>query len=155
MKAIAAARARRLRANTPAQYAASRAYHAQNRQRHVPGVQGAARRVVDGSTRMERNLLPAADGAFYVMMNVKKLIGKKKDGRFSTVLHLCGKTVEFEKFSRPRAGVLSPQLLPPDLALSKENILEASADPRVCGKPGLTRFYTDLLGFPQRPYPQN
>ena len=114
--------------NTPAQYAAMKALTMPQEPVEVFRKAFMERRdaLVEGLNAIDGISCLKPDGAFYVMMNVKKLIGKKKDG---TVIDSCSmfaeKLLEYEKVAVvPGAEFYAPGFCRMTYALSKENIAE-------------------------------
>ena len=129
MKAIAACQSQATSApNTPAQYAAVTALTMSQESVDAMCQVFKERRdaLVFGLNAIDGISCLKPDGAFYVMMNVKKLIGKKKDGQ---VIDSCStfadKLLEYEKVAVvPGAEFYAPGFCRLTYALSKENILE-------------------------------
>ncbi len=114
--------------NTPAQYAAMKALTMPQEPVEVFRKAFMERRdaLVEGLNAIEGISCLKPDGAFYVMMNVTKLIGRKKNG---TVIDSCSTfarmLLEDEKVAVvPGAEFYAPGFCRLTYALSKENIAE-------------------------------
>ncbi len=129
MKAIAACQSQATSApNTPAQYAAITALTMDQEPVHVMCEAFKQRRdaLVEGLNAIEGISCLKPDGAFYVMMNVKKLIGKKKDGKeVDSCSTFAEMLLEQEKVAVvPGAEFYAPGFCRLTYALSMENLLE-------------------------------
>jgi len=129
IKAIAACQSQATSApNTPAQYAAAAALTMPQESVDAMCQVFKERRdaLVEGLNAIDGISCLKPDGAFYVMMNVKQLIGRKKDGQ---VIDSCSafadKLLECEKVVVvPGDDFHAPGFCRLSYALSKENILE-------------------------------
>ena len=129
MKAIAACQSQATSApNTPAQYAAMKALTMTQEEVEAMRQAFMERRdaLVEGLNAIDGLSCLKPDGAFYVMLNVTKLIGKQKDGK---VINSCAafaeQLLENEKVAVvPGEGFHAPGFCRLTYALSKENIAE-------------------------------
>ena len=129
MKAIAACQSQATSApNTPAQYAAMKALTMTQEEVEAMRQAFMERRdaLVEGLNAIDGLSCLKPDGAFYVMLNVTKLIGKQKDGK---VIDSCAafaeQLLENEKVAVvPGEGFHAPGFCRLTYALSKENIAE-------------------------------
>ncbi len=129
MKAIEACQSQATSApNTPAQFASIAALTMSQESVHAMCQVFKERRdtLVDGLNAIDGISCLRPDGAFYVMMNVKRLIGKHKDGKqidsCSTFAELL---LEYEKVAVvPGAEFYAPGFCRLSYALSRENIIE-------------------------------
>jgi aspartate aminotransferase len=129
MKAIEACQSQATSApNTPAQYAALKALTMPQESVRIMCQAFKERRdvLVAGLNAINGISCLTPDGAFYVMMNVKKLIGKKKDGKeIESCSMFAEMLLEHEKVAVvPGAEFLAPGFCRLTYALSTENILE-------------------------------
>ncbi len=129
MKAIAACQSQATSApNTPAQYAAMKALTMDQEPVRVMREAFKARRdaLVEGLNAIEGISCLKPDGAFYVMMNVKQLIGRKKDGQeIDSCSTFAEKLLEHEKVAVvPGEAFYAPGFCRMTYALSMDNLLE-------------------------------
>ena len=129
MKAIAACQSQATSApNTPAQYAAVKALTMTQEEVEAMRQAFMERRdaLVDGLNAIDGLSCLKPDGAFYVMLNVTKQIGKQKDGKvIDSCTAFAEQLLEHERVAVvPGEGFHAPGFCRLTYALSKENIAE-------------------------------
>ena len=157
MKAIEACQSQATSApNTPAQFAAMKALTMSQESVDAMCQVFKERRdaLVDGLNAIDGISCLKPDGAFYVMMNVKRLIGKHKDGTGDRQLFHLRRDAAGAREGGGRAGrgILCAGFLPADLrAVQGEHPGGRAPHPRVCGEPRLTGLFTQVLhiSYPQ------